>query len=573
MSEPGNAQTENDRTAQTLTGRGAELGNEEQSAEDAQAGFLGFLILATILYFAVVFGRLPEGGARWVITGVLAATVAAISIAAKKWDWVQTKLPTVQRHGIAAYDFLIFVLVVAAVVFAAVSLAAEDKVVLLKVFAVVYFSLLPPLLYLQFSSQRTLAVWRDYVCNLYKLQADDPASLPRPPTLSRFHRDWVKARDRAWTDGLVKPLTPDETRAEVDRKLEWSNQYQLKFRDLFGEIPLFEQPLSVLSIRSAHKLQVVMATALMTLGWTFVVYPETLFDRSFTPAGFKLANLPAVPRETFAFAFLGAYFYILQMLVRRYFQNDLKATAYINATMRIVIVILIVWVIDPLLADTTSQATRSALAFVIGVFPTVGWQVLQQFLIRKPIGLVVDSLEPKHKLGDLDGLNIWYESRLLEVGIEDMQNLATTDIVDLMLNTRIPVDRIVDWIDQAFLYLRVVDEPSRELLRRYGIRTATDLEDALGDAAAAESLARLLNYVRATDEKGKDAGLAYSDGAPVDDGLPSRLLAIRATIQRERNMQHVRAWKEYVVEATEATTRPDASREAPATATPSEARG
>jgi hypothetical protein len=571
MSEPANAQTKNERTAQAPAERGAELRNEEQSAAGAQTGFLGFLILASILYFAVVFAQLPEGLARWVITGALAATVAAISIAAQKWDLVQKKLPMVQRHGVAAYDFLIFVLVVAAVVLATVSLAAEDKVVLLKVFAVVYFSLLPPLLYLQFSSQRTLAVWRDYVCNLYKLRADDPASLPRPPTLSRFHRDWLKARDHAWTEELVKPLAPNETRAEVDRKLEWSNQYQLKFRDLFGEIPLFEQPLSVLSLRSTHKLQVVMATVLMTLGWTFVVYPETLFDRSFTPADFELANLPPVPRETFAFAFLGAYFYILQMLVRRYFQNDLKATAYINATMRIVIVILIVWVIDPLLADTTSQATRSALAFVIGVFPTVGWQVLQQFLIRKPIGLVVDSLEPKHKLGDLDGLNIWYESRLLEVGVEDMQNLATTDIVDLMLNTRIPLDRIVDWIDQAFLYLRVVDEPSRELLRSYGIRTATDLDDALGDEAIAASLARLLNYVRATDEKGRDAGVVYSDGEPVDDGLPSRLLAIRATIQRERNMQHVRAWKEYVVEATDATAQPDAKPEAPVAATPAHA--
>ena len=489
-----------------------------------------------------------------------------------KWDWVRKKLPIVQRRSVAAYDFSIFVIVVAVVVLTAVSLATEDKVVLLKVFAVFYFSLLPPLLYLQFNSQRTLALWRDYVCNLYKLQADEPGNLPRPPTLSRFHRDWAEARERAWTQGLVKPLDPNETRAEVDRKLEWSNQYQLKFRDLFGDIPLFEQPRTVLSLRSAHKLQVVMATVLMTLGWTFVVYPESLLDRSFTPAGFELANLPAVPRETFAFAFLGAYFYILQMLVRRYFQNDLKATAYINATMRIVIVILIVWVIDPLLADTTSQAARSALAFVIGVFPTVGWQVLQQFLIRKPLGLVVDSLEPKHKLGDLDGLNIWYESRLLEVGVEDMQNLATTDIVDLMLNTRIPLDRIVDWIDQAFLYLRVVDQPSRELLRSYGIRTATDLDDALGDKAIAKSLARLLNYERAKDKDGKDVGVAYSDNhEPIDDGLPSRLIAIHATTQRERNLQHVRAWKEYVVEVTDAKAQPEAKPEARVVAAPAHA--
>ena len=185
------------------------------------------------------------------------------------------------------------------------------------------------------------------------------------------------------------------------------------------------------------------------------------------------------------------------MLVRRYFQNDLKSTAYINATMRLVIVILLVWAVIPLLDEylDVSDITLLAVAFVIGVFPSVGWQFLQQTLIRKPIGLVVDSLEPKHKLGDLDGLNIWYESRLLEVGVEDMQNLTTTDIVDLMLNTRIPVDRIVDWIDQAFLYLRVTDEHRRALLRSYGIRTATDLDDVLTDASGRSDIERLLNYV------------------------------------------------------------------------------
>ena len=453
-------------------------------------------------------------------------------------------------------DLAVVVLVVLAIVLATTAVATEDKAVLLKLFVVVYFSLLPALLYLQFSSQRTLAVWRDFVCNLYRLQADDPANLPRPPTLTRFYPEWKLARDRAWKENTVTVLDDDDTPDEVNVRLEETNQYRLKFRDLFGEIPLFEERFNVLSLRSTHRLQVVFATLLITLGWTFVVYPETLFDTSIIP-DFEPANLPAVPRETFAFAFLGAYFYILQMLVRRYFQNDLKATAYLNATMRIIIVILLVWVIDPLLADSVSQAGRSAIAFVIGVFPTVGWQLLQQFLIRKPIGLVVDSLDPKHKLGDLDGLNIWYESRLLEVGVEDMQNLATTDIVDLLLNTRIPLDRIIDWIDQAFLYLRVESEPSRDLLRSYGIRTATDLEDALTDPALDESFPRLLNYARQQEKtrwtkKPIEGALAYENGKPVDDGLPSRLRAIHATIQRERNMQHVRAWKSFLVETPEA---------------------
>lgn len=36
-----------------------------------------------------------------------------------------------------------------------------------------------------------------------------------------------------------------------------------------------------------------------------------------------------------------------------------------------------------------------------------------------------------------------------------MQNLATADMVDAMLNPRIPVERLVDWVDQSLLYPRV----------------------------------------------------------------------------------------------------------------------
>ena len=117
---------------------------------------------------------------------------------------------------------------------------------------------------------------------------------------------------------------------------------------------------------------------------------------------------------------------------------------------------------------------------MIGVFPQIGIKAIHN-LIAIPLKPLIPSLERDYPLSDLDGLNVWYESRLLEVGIEDMQNLATVNLVDAILRTRVPVDRLVDWVDQAHLCLRVSNkgEPSdRARLRRLGIRTATDLEDA-----------------------------------------------------------------------------------------------
>ena len=453
--------------------------------------------------------------------------------------------------GDTSRDFLLFVLVVAAVIAAAVFVEPEDKIVLLKLFAVTYFSLLPAVLYLQFASRRKLTVWREYVLNLHQLEIDEPGNLPRPPTLSPFYPGWRAARDKAWEDGLLH-TEGDEPREATEYRLEQTNLYRQKFRDLFGRIPRLDRDVSLLSLKSAHKLQVVIATILISIGWVFVVQPETVYGSSFTPPDFELVNLPPIPRESFAFAFLGAYFYILQMLVRRYFQGDLKSTAYINATMRIIIVILLVWVLDPLLAQNDiSQASRSAVAFVIGVFPNVGWRLLQ-LSVRKPIGWVVDSLEPKHKLGQIDGLNIWYESRLLEVGIEDMQNLATTDVVDLMLNTRIPVERVIDWIDQSFLYLRVEETKEarrRTLLRSYGVRNATDLLDLMRSGNAED-------YVKLLDT-GEE---------------PSRMRALVSTLDTEPNFQHVKAWKRNRhAAATQRAPEPEVAVEAPPVTAPAPA--
>ncbi|MGH2921664.1 MAG: hypothetical protein ACRDKU_06340, partial [Gaiellaceae bacterium] len=305
-------------------GEAPPTGETGTGESDAEPAFLGFVVIGSLFYFTAVWGQLPSQTVRWLATGALAVAIVLVWVALRKWSWLQKKLEAqstaLRRWGVVASDFLMFLFVVAAIILASILLNAEDQVVLLKLFAVVYFSMLPAVLYLQFSSRKTLTVWKEYVLNLYKLRADDHANLPRPPALSRFHAPWKDAREKAFTGTL------DD---EVARKLEWANIYRVKFRDLFGPVPDVEAQWSVLSLRSVHKLQVVITTVLVTIGWVFVVQPEAVFGRSVLPADFQLANLPPIPRETFAFAFLGAYFYILQMLVRRYFQNDLKATAYI----------------------------------------------------------------------------------------------------------------------------------------------------------------------------------------------------------------------------------------------------
>lgn len=196
---------------------------------------------------------------------------------------------------------------------------------------------------------------------------------------------------------------------------------------------------------------------------------------------------------------------------------------------------------------------RAAVVFVIGFFPLVGMQALQRGVARV-LRTTVKSLDAPYPLSDLDGLNVWNEARLLEVGVEDMQNLVTANLVDVMLHTRVPMGRIVDWIDQAHLFLHL--EPcqcrtaqersncSRSILRRYGVRTATDLEDVFRRAGPPPASGEALGAVRLPDPE--DDALVQAlrwvlDGG--DSSRPSATQAMLKTFEAEPNLDHVRCWK------------------------------
>jgi hypothetical protein len=154
------------------------------------------------------------------------------------------------------------------------------------------------------------------------------------------------------------------------------------------------------------------------------------------------------------FAFLGAYAFIVQSLIRRFFQSDLRPSAYAGVVLRIIVVLVTMVALHQLLGDVTSISTEAAVAFVVGFFPVIAFQALQR-AAAATLRVFVPQLTPDYPLNQLDGLNVWYEARLVEEGIEDMQNLATANLVDVILHTRVPVGRLVDWVDQAKLYLHL----------------------------------------------------------------------------------------------------------------------
>ena len=342
-----------------------------------------------------------------------------------------------------------------------------------SLFAIWLLSFVPGWLYIRFLGLRADALWNEYVLNLYRLGVDEPEWLPPPPTESAYAR-------------------LHGAHAGGDEK---SNIYRQKFNAYYGR---------KVSARSGHSedfrvsvdtlFPVFLCTATLTVAWTAILW---------NPA---IVMSPVEPWATLEFGFLGSYAFAVSCLVRRFYQSDLRPSAYAAVVLRIVVVLLILAVLHQLFAiegsdGTVARGSQYVTAFVVGFFPLAGLQALQR-VAAKVLRVVVPQLAPEYPLEQLDGLNIWYEARLAEEGVEDMQNLTTMNLVDVILHTRAPVGRLIDWVDQAFLLIHLdpasrndMDsagqadpaDPSRSAtrlaLRRIGVRSATDLLKAFGPGA------------------------------------------------------------------------------------------
>ncbi|HKE72012.1 MAG TPA: hypothetical protein VKB57_00245, partial [Acidimicrobiales bacterium] len=296
----------------------------------------------------------------------------------------------------------------------------------LKVAAVVVLAFLPGWLYVRFLGQRAGALWNEYVLNLHRLAWDEPAFLPEPPCASPYREDWEAAQ------ASLCPRKAGEM-AKV-------NIYQQKFDAYYGRSVSAVKPETDFTVRVDMLFPVFLATAWLAIGWTAV-----LWDASF-------ASAPATVWDVMKYAFVGAYIFALQSLIRRFFQSDLRPSAYASLLVRFIVALSMTVALVQIL--DVSPASEAAVAFVVGIFPAVALQALKRNA-QALLGVRVRSATADYPLDQIDGLDLWYQDRLMEEGIEDMQNLATASLVDVMLHCRVPVNRLIDWVDQAHLYLHL----------------------------------------------------------------------------------------------------------------------
>ena len=428
----------------------------------------------------------------WTVTGVVALVLVLIFLPqTRKWLG-----PSSARKSAGYVIYGVIPAVVALFLCAAVFVAAGYQANVLRIVFLAIVTLLPATMYYLFIATRKVSLLNEFVNNLDRLGL---LAVQKRPGLD--------------------PTDEERERLEliVNRRFE---SYRRKFEALYGPVSNddLRRALSGLESEAASRegmmgsdrdgsfftsetaIPVVTASILVALGWILIL-PLKRGD-----AMIKDWLLIMEPEKAAVyFAFLGAYFFSLQMLFRRYVLRDLRPSAYVSVAMRIILAVVGTWVVAVISHYKFLDIKTDALlliGFSIGVFPSLAWQFVQAALKKVTFaGFFIPSLSSQLPISDLDGLTVWHEARLEEEDVENVPNMATADLVDLMLQTRFPPDRIIDWVDQAILFTHIGPEKTanggirvRERLREQGIRTATSLVEVYrkaheaGDVEAFEKI-------------------------------------------------------------------------------------
>jgi hypothetical protein len=269
-------------------------------------------------------------------------------------------------------------------------------------------------------------------------------------------------------------------RAEENTSAELKHHKVAQSREIVDEIK--EATEKSYDPRS-YRWPVLLTTFTMTIGWVLFFFsegPKYLYEVM------KTGNISYIfnnmgGSHPVVFGFLGAFFWALGTLFNRYVRGDLKATVFTHITIRIWSVIILTLVISavwpgysqfwiPNGGKSSPPQELLAASFIFGIFPDAGLDLVKK-IIKGTVRFKGTSEIP---LNEIQGLSLWDQGRLEEEGIQNVQNLAMADVVGLIVNTRLSVMSILNWVDQAIL---IIHSPTNfKLLRDNDIPMATDFE-------------------------------------------------------------------------------------------------
>jgi hypothetical protein len=390
------------------------------------------------------------------------------------------------------------------------------------------------------------AVWQLLIGHTAQWVLVSVAALVPAAMYFQFDRERLAAVQGRWVRQVFR-LDPT-VRSLGDIEAKYGAQIEASFGTLGRQ--------SRMRQRRARRSPVVVATILITVGWVVLATGATIPKLEPDGAGgyvwpddtFPVADFFQPQGTALGFAFLGAYLFALFHIIRAYQRRDLVPKTYNTIVVRVLAAYVLTLAGEALLpGQTLDSRVLIGFAFFAGFLPQSALMRLRELVTVGADDRRLRLLEERAPLTELEGIDLYDRTRLAEEGVNNVHALAHSDIVELMSATRIPADRLVDWTDQAILYLRVGGDrlgdddgqqdvgdkaaktkrsrprarDNMEHLRRFGIRNASDLLQAY-EAAVERG--------RSTARAG---GIADTDTVGIDKCIRTEVDQLRTALSRD----------------------------------------
>jgi hypothetical protein len=175
--------------------------------------------------------------------------------------------------------------------------------------------------------------------------------------------------------------------------------------------------------------------------------------------------------------FVGAYVWSVNYLILRIANFDLSPLSFLSTSAHILMTVFMAWVLRQLVAapapDGIAVAVLLGTAFLSGLYPLLGLNVLIDRLpswlrFKRDIKEAGD-IGRSFPLDLIDGIDPSIGFRLGELDFGDVQNLATANPVELVVETPYGFGQIIDWIAQAQLLSELGPQNFLQA-RQHGVR-------------------------------------------------------------------------------------------------------
>jgi hypothetical protein len=148
------------------------------------------------------------------------------------------------------------------------------------------------------------------------------------------------------------------------------------------------------------------------------------------------------------YTFIGVYLFNSGTLIRRAYLIDLSELVFWGAIYRLLISMGLSITLLPFGFGDHVAMVFFSIGFLANIF--LEW-ILE--MAMKAAGMNTPQRDD-FSLRMIRGINVWKDYRLEEEGIENAQNLATADVLDLAVKTHYSLRTLIDWVDQAIVVCR-----------------------------------------------------------------------------------------------------------------------